>query len=153
MNHDDKTTLDDLPPLPAGLRLRSRKFGANPASPLVPTPAPGARAGTGQKPQPVSIRWEDKGLGLAVTVLELQETGHLVADVFCADAGQRGKAAVSVALVGNIEDRMIRKSIPLDVGEKDGCSGSAEFGKLADAVAELGTELGVVVFLECDRPG
>jgi hypothetical protein len=99
-------------------------------------------------PRPeVVIRWEDPEHGLTVFVRERRDSGRLVADVFCTRAAQLNKLAVSVALVGTIEDQMIRKTIPLNVAEKTGCSGSADFGPLTEAVKELGTQLGVVVFM------
>jgi hypothetical protein len=39
------------------------------------------------------------------------------------------------------------KGIPLDVPEKSGCSGSADFGPRAGAVKQLGPQVGVAVFL------
>lgn len=65
----------------------------------------------------------------------------------CTNAGLLNRAAVSVGLVGTAEDRLIRKTIALDMPEKDGCSGLADFGRLTDAVKELGPQLGAVVFL------
>ena len=56
-------------------------------------------------------------------------------------------AAVSVALVGTVDGEMCRKTVPLNVAEKIGCSGSADFGLLSDATKQLGNELGLVVFI------
>ncbi len=69
------------------------------------------------------------------------------APFFCAHADQLNKLAASVALVGTNADQLIRKTIPLDVPEMTGCSGSADFGPLSEAVKQLGPQLGVVVFL------
>jgi hypothetical protein len=147
MNPEKKPTLESEYPLPEGVKLRTRKFGANPMSSLVATPPGGDRGDSSPARPGFKIRWEDQEHGLIVLVRERRESGHLVADVFCSDAGQLNKLAVSVALVGTIEDQMIRKTIPLDVPEKTGCSGSADFGPLTEAMKELGPELGVVVFM------
>ena len=85
-------------------------------------------------------------LGLKVHVRE-REDGHLIASVFCTDATLLNKVAVSVAVAGMVEDRLLRKTIFLNVAENNGCSGSADFGLLADAVQTLGPQLGLVVFL------
>jgi len=146
MTTDPKQTLLDLFPLPEGVKLRARKFGANPVSSFVPTPVGGDK-GDSSNPRPeFKIAWEDKQQGLKILVRE-RENGHLIADVSCTDAGLLNKAAVSVGLVGTLEDHLIRKTIPLDVPEATGCRGSMDFGPLADAVKELGPQLGVVVFL------
>ena len=147
MNIEKKLPLEDQYPLPEGVKLRTRKFGANPMSPLVATPTGGDTGDSSSARPEFKIRWEDQEHGLTVLVRERRESGHLVADVFCTDAGQLNKLAVSVALVGTVEDQMIRKTIPLDVPEKAGCSGSADFGPLAEAVNDLGPQLGVVVFM------
>ena len=44
-----------------------------------------------------------------------------------------------VGLVGTAKDHVLRKTIPLEVPEKTGCSGSADFGPLGDRVKELGS--------------
>jgi hypothetical protein len=146
MSTDPKRTLPDLFPLPDGTKIRARKFGAKPVSPLVPAPVAGDKGDDAAPRAAFKIRWEDQQQGLTVLVRE-RGNGHLIADVFCTDAGLLDKAAVSVGLVGTVEDHLIRKTIPLDVSENSGCSGSADFGLLADAVKELGQQLGVVVFL------
>jgi hypothetical protein len=146
MNTDPKPTLADLFPLPEGTKLRVRKFGAKPVSELVPAPV-GGNVAQAAAPRPeFKIHWEDQQQGLTVIVRE-RENGHLVAEVCCSDAGLHNKAAVSVGLVGTVEDHLIRKTIPLDVVVTGGCSGSADFGPLTAAVQELGPQLGVVVFL------
>ena len=146
MATDPKPPLPGHFPLPEGLKLRSRKFGVNPVSSLVPVPV-GGDNGDSSNPRPqFEIAWEDNQQGLKVLVRE-RDDGHLIANVLCTDAGLLNKAAVSVGLMGTVEDRLIRKTIPLDVPEATGCSGSADFGPLADAVEELGPQLGVVVFL------
>jgi hypothetical protein len=147
MTTDNNSPLEAQYPLPEGVKLRTRKFGANPMSKLEPTPSGGPMGGAGPARPEFRIAWEDKEHGLTVLVRERRDSGRLVADVFCIDASQLNKLAVSVALVGTIEDRMIRQTIPLNVAEKTGCSGSADFGPLNEAVQELGTELGVVVFM------
>jgi hypothetical protein len=147
MKTESKLNLEDQYPLPKGVKLRTRKFGASPESPLVPTPTGGDMGEAGPTRTEFKIRWEDQDHGLTVLVRDHQESGRLVADVFCTDAGQLNKLAVSVALVGTIEEQMIRKTIPLAVPEKTGCSGSADFGPLTEAVEELGAQLGVVVFM------
>jgi hypothetical protein len=138
--------LADLYSLPPGTKLRVRKFGANPTSPLVPTPVGGNQGASAAVRPEFRLRWEDQQQGLQVTVRE-RDNGHLIAEVFSTDPALLTKATVSVGLVGTIEDGLIRKTIPLDVPETTGCSGSADFGLLEDAVKELGSELGVVVFL------
>jgi hypothetical protein len=75
------------------------------------------------------------------------KNGRLIADVFCTNGELLDKAWVSVALVGTGVDHVSCKAIPLKVPEKNGCSGSADIGPLADAVKELGAYLGVVVLL------
>jgi hypothetical protein len=147
VNHDKKPSLADLYPLPEGVKIRTRKFGANPISPLVPTPSGGDRDDSSSARTEFKIRWEDQEHGLTVLIRERRDSGHLVGDVFCTDAAQLNKLAVSVALVGTNEDQMIRKTISLDVPETTGCSGSADFGPLIEAVQELGPQLGVVVFM------
>jgi hypothetical protein len=59
------------------------------------------------------------------------------------------KASASVVLVGVQEYEMIQKSIKLDQPDQrtGRCCGSADFGLLKDALAKLGTELGLVVFM------
>jgi hypothetical protein len=147
VNIEGKPTLESQYPLPESVKLRTRKFGTNPVSPLVSTPLGPDQADSCLTPPEFKILWEDQEYGLTVHVDEQRESGHLVASVFCADAGQLNKLAVSVALVGAIDDQMIRKTIPLHVQEKTGCSGSADFGPLTEAVKELGPKLRVVVFM------
>jgi hypothetical protein len=142
----DPTNLPDLFPLVKGMKLRTRKLGANPVSPLFPV-----SIGTDNHDSPdprhdFTICWEDPKLGVTVRVRE-QENGRLIADVFSADAALLDKAWVSVSLIGTGVNHISHKSIPLKVAEKNGCSGSADFGPLADAVKELGPQLGVVVML------
>jgi len=146
MSTDPKPTLPDLFPLPEGTKIRARKFGAKPVSPLVPAPVGGDKGDAAAPRAAFKVCWEDPQQGLTVLVRE-RDNGHLIADVICTEAGLLDKAAVSVGLVGTVVDHLIRKTIPLDVPEKSGCSGSADFGPLADAVKELGPQLGVVVFL------
>jgi hypothetical protein len=95
---------------------------------------------------PFKLQWEDAGLGVTVTVTE-RDDGHLIAEAFSREAGRAGSAAVSVGLVGTIEGRTVRKTIPLSVIENTGCRGSADFGPLADAARDLGSHLGMVVIL------
>ena len=82
---------------------------------------------------------------LTVSMRE-SETGRLIADVFSAEMGLLNKAWVSVSLWGTAEGQQIRKSVPLDVAQTNGCSGSADFA-LANAVEQLGDRLGLIVFL------
>jgi hypothetical protein len=147
MSTEHKPTLEGQYPLPEGVKLRTRKFGANPMSSLISTPPGGDRGDSSPARTEFKIRWEDQEHGLTVLIRERRDSGHLIADVFCTDAGRLNNLAVSVALVGTVEDQMIRKTIPLNVPEKTGCSGSADFGLLTDAVKELGAQLGVVVFM------
>jgi hypothetical protein len=135
-------TLEGQYPLPEGVKLRKRKFGTSPVSPLVQVQRAAVSA-----PTDFEIGWKDSEHGLTLVIREQRENGRLVANVFCSDSGHLNKLAVSVGLVGMGEERMIRKTIPLVVAEKNGCSGSADFGPLAEAVEELGDRLGVVVFM------
>jgi hypothetical protein len=144
MNTDPTSNPPDFFPLPHGMKIRTPKFGAQPVSPFFPVPI------TEGEPSAVrpefKICWEDQQQGLSVVVRE-RENGHLSAAVFCTDAGLLDKAAVSVGLMGATAEHSIHKTIPLNVRDKTGCSGSADFGPLACAVKELGPQLGVVVFL------
>jgi hypothetical protein len=71
----------------------------------------------------------------------------LIADVFCTYAGLLDQSAVSVGLMGVAADHVIPKAIPLNVPDNNCRSGSADFGPLTDVVKELGSQLGVIVFL------
>jgi hypothetical protein len=148
VSHDKEPSLADLYPLPEGVRLRSRKFGANPVTPLQPTPSRGAECASGDAVE-FLLRHEDQELGLFTRVREDADSHHLIAEVFSIHSEHLNQAAVSVALVGTVEDQMIRKTIPLNTEEhsKYRCSGSADFGKLEDAIRELGAQLGLIVFL------
>ena len=46
-----------------------------------------------------------------------------------------------------IGDQKIHKLIPLQIAERNGCSGATDFGSLTNAVKELGPQLGLIVFL------
>jgi hypothetical protein len=150
MSNDPDPNLSDLFPLPKGMKIRTRKFGANPVSPLFPVPVDGDRSDSTKPRSEFQIRWENQPLGVTALVRE-RENGHLIADVFCTNADLLDKAWVSVGLMGTT-DQLIRKSIPLNVPAKNGCGGSADFGPLTAAVKELGPQLGVVVFLLLRRP-
>ena len=143
MNKDNPLSLDDEYPLPKGVKLRTREFGTNAMSPLVPIPANGD---SNPAPPEFMIRWEDQDHGLTVLVRERRDDGHLIADVVCTDADQLNKLAVSVALVGTKEMQMIRRTIPLAVPDRIGCSGSADLGLFSAAMEKLGNQLGVIVF-------
>jgi hypothetical protein len=146
MAAEPKPTPPDLFPLPAGIKLRTRKFGANPLA-LHASALAGVCKGDPSAPrEEFEIRWEDQKQGLTVIVRN-RDDGRLIADVFAIDAALLNKAWVSVSLVGKAEHDSERKTIPLDVAEKNGCSGSAEFGPLVDVVNRLGPEIGLVVFL------
>jgi hypothetical protein len=173
MNEKKKLTLEELYPLPEGVKLRIRKFGANPTTGFVSAPGGGQGAAAGPARPPFKLRWEDTTLGLTVLMREDLASGRLVADVFCTDPAKLNKASVSVSLVGKGKDQSVRKEIPLNepetasqaistslapsigktisLNEPDprsgGCCGSAKFGSLNDAIGELGTELGLVVFM------
>lgn len=151
MSTDKTQSLSDLYPLPEGVKIRSRKFGANPATPLLPVrPAGPAASADTPSPQEFKLRHEDEKLGLLAILQEDANSGRLTAEVFSRHPDHMKRAAVSVALVGTIEGGMICKTIPLDREVKNGdycCSGSADFGSLADAVQQLGDRLGLIVFL------
>ena len=143
MNSDNQCNIDELYPLPKGVKLRTKKIGPNASSPLFPIPTSGdSHPGT---PEFV-IRWEDPTYGLLVLVRERRDDSHLIADVVCSNPDQLNKLAVSVALYGTKEMQKIRKTIPLTVPQQTGCSGSADFGLFSAAVEKLGTALGVIVF-------
>jgi len=150
MSTDPKPNLWDLFPLPKGMKHRSPKFGANPTSPPVPVPVGGDKGDTTDPRPAFQIPWEDPQLGLKVLVQE-REDGHLIADVFCTNAALLNKAAVSVGLVGTAVDPLIRKSIQLNVPEKNGCRGSWDFGLLTNTVKELGPQIGLIVFLLLEK--
>jgi hypothetical protein len=137
--------LEDLFPLPPGVKDHTTKFGANPVSALVPVPAAGERSPTAPRPD-FEIRWEDQKLGVKALMRE-GEDGRLIADVFCNDPNLLGKGAVSVTLAGAAPDPLLGKIIPLTMPDANGCKGSADFGPLASAVQELGPRLCVVVML------
>src|SRR5687767_5096849 len=111
MSTDPKQTLDELFPLPKGIKIRSRKFGKNPVSALVPTSVGQANCSADSQRSPFQIDWEDQHLELKVRVRE-QENGRLIATVFCNNADRLGKAAVSVGLWGTAAEFSIRKSVP-----------------------------------------
>lgn len=146
MNTDPNPNLHDPFPLPKGMIRHTTKIGAYPISEFVPVPVSG-RNGASSDPRPeFKICWEDQQQGLRVLVRE-REDGHLIADVFCSNAGLLGQAAMSVGLVGAGTTDVILKAIPLNMPEKNGCSGSADLGSLASAVKQLGSQLGLVVML------
>ena len=96
MATEPKPTLIDLFPLPEGVRIRERRFGANPVSSFVPVPVRDDKGDT--SPQSAfKLSWEDREQGLTVIVKE-QNNGHLIANVFSTDASLLNKAVVSVAL-------------------------------------------------------
>jgi len=128
------------------MKIRTKKIGSNPVSPLFPVPVHPDNGDSSDTPPRFKICWEDQKLGVIVRVRE-EENGRLTTEVFSSNAGLLDKAWVSVSLAGTGVDHLSRKAIPLIKPEKDGCSGSADFGPLADAVKELGSQLGVVVIL------
>ncbi len=143
--NSDKNPLDEIFPLPPGMKLATRKFGVNP-----PLPLKAVRTGTQQTNLPLTFRWEDSTLGLTVVINEDQTTGKLAAEAFCNDPALKGKAAASVALFGREEFKMIRKTIKFDQPDNrmgSGCCGSADSGQLSDAIALLGPEMGLLVFM------
>ena len=146
MSTEPKPTMPELFPLPEGIKLRTRKFGTNPVSLLVSGPMGGPQGASSAPRLEFRIEWEDAAQGLSVTVRE-RDDGHLIADVFSTDPARLHKAALSVGLVGTVEEGLIRKTVPLNVPEEDGCSGSADFGPLTAAVKELGSQIGIVAFL------
>src|SRR5262245_7814770 len=142
MSTDPKSTLPDLFPLPEPVKLRTPKFGARPVSNFVPVPTP-VDQGAGPSRPAFRIDWQDQEQGLTVRIRETAD-GHLSAEVFSTDAALLNQAAVSVGLLGTAEGRLIRKTVPLNVAEPQGCSGSADLGPLADAVQQLGPQLAAV---------
>jgi hypothetical protein len=148
MNPNDK--LDELFPLPKGMKLQIRKFGQNPATPLK-TMSTGDRQTLGQEPTPL-FRWEDSTLKLSAVLYEDPGTGKMTCHVLCSDPTLLNKAAAPVALFGKREGEMILKTIKLNQPDPPtgGCRGSAEFGLLKDAIEKLGTEMGLIVFLSIE---
>ena len=142
MTSDQYPALGEMMPLPPGIKLRRRKFGAD--SPII-TVNLGGNASDSERLSLFELHWNDPELGLTVMVRE-QPSGRLVTDVACADAGLLNKW-VSVALMGTFNTEMVRKTIPLDTPEGAGCGGFADFGPLADAVKLLGPQLRIVVIL------
>jgi len=147
MTHDEDAELDEMFPLPAGVVLRECRFGSSNVSPVVALPLPGEQAGTGPERAAVMLRHSDPKLGVTVEVREIRESGHLSARATCTDAGLLNKAEVAVVFFGSAENRLVNRKVPLDVPEENGCSGSADFGKLSALADELGTSLGMVVCL------
>ncbi len=142
MAPDEDAELDEMFPLPPGVVLRRRRFGSRSVSPLVPLTTP---AGTDRPP--VALRHSDPKLGVTVEIHEVRESGHLAAHARCTDGALLNKGEVSVVLYGAAEGRLINRRIKLEVAEVEGCSGSADFGKLAAIADELGTSFGMVICL------
>jgi hypothetical protein len=141
MNSEEKTSSYPFP-VPEGVRVRSRRFGRKPASPMIVVDAaraPGCEHG-------FTMHWEDAEQGLSVMARE-QPDGRLLARVVCCDANLHGRAWLSVAVVGASSEHFIRQTIPLAAPDSDGHSGSADFGPFGDIVKELGPQLGMIVFL------
>src|SRR5262249_11007587 len=134
-------------PLPPEIRLRECRFGSSAPSRVVPLPAPGDEVGSGQERPPVVLSHTDPKLGVTVEAREDRESGHLAALAHCTDPGLLNQGEVAVVLFGSREGRLISKKIKLDVAEKGGCGGSADFGQLGPMADELGTQLGMLVFL------
>jgi hypothetical protein len=135
----------DFPP--EGITVREPLFGTSPGSPLFPF-----HMDDSTPHQTFKICWEnqfsekDGGRKLSVVVHE-RDDGHLIAEVFCTDPGLVNVGVASVGLSGTIEEQRIHKSIPFRVLEKDGCSGSFDFGLFKNVVKELGQGMRVVTFL------
>lgn len=140
------SVMNDLFPLPAGIRLRTRTFGKNSVSDLMPTGLRKDQSASSEQREPFKILLVVDGLGLKVLMQE-REDGHLLANVHCRDISLLNRAAAVVGLVGTKEFELISKTIPFDVAEGDGCAGSADFGTLTAAVEKLGEELSVVAYL------
>jgi len=146
MDTDPNPPLPDMFPPRPGIKRRTRKFGTTLVSPFFPV-AVGKNGEDSSGPLPdFKICWEDKQLGLTVLTRQ-HENGRLIADVFCTYAGLLDQSAVSVGLIGATADHSISKTIPLVVSEKNGRSGSADFGPLKDIVKDLGPQLAVIAFL------
>jgi hypothetical protein len=148
MDNSRQPTFEELFPLPPGVKLQKRKFGATPPTPLKTVQAGGQRS-AGEDEPPLTLTWDDAKLRLSAVVREDPHTGKLIGSAFCTDPAMLNKASASVSLVGTHEYEMIRKTIKLDQPDKrtGGCCGSADFGLLKDAIVKLGTELGLVVFM------
>ena len=129
---------------PSGIRLRKKKFGTNMGAPLVPVPANVADS-LATRPA-FELHLENPGIRLTVHMRE-REDGHLIVDAFCADPDLVNKAWAAVSLYGKGEWLRISKSIFLDVAEPTGCRGYADFGTMANALKELGHQMGLIAFL------
>ena len=60
MSTEPKPALPGLFPLPEGIKLRTRKFGANPVSEFVPAPVGGDRDDVTAPRSEFKLRWEDQ---------------------------------------------------------------------------------------------
>jgi hypothetical protein len=151
MSHEKKPSPADLFPLPEWVKIRTRKFGANPVTPLQPIPS--GESADANRPE-FLLRFQDQDLGIVALVGEDRQSRHLLARVFSSKPEHLNEAAVSVAIVGTVEDQMLRKSIPLNTEEHGDyhCSGSADFGRFDDVVGKLGDQLGLIVFLLINPP-
>ncbi len=149
MATDATPGVPELSPQPTRFKLRTRKFGAKPVSDYVTVPVSGRQGGVDPQPR-FELHWKDEQMGLTAVVRE-QENGRLIAEVFSSDAGLLGKAAVSVGLAGKEADHVINKVILLNAPVGNGCGGTVDFGPLADAVKELGTQIAVIVFLNLNK--
>jgi hypothetical protein len=136
--------LNNLHTLPDGIKLRTLKLDSKPA--LKPVSVPDATQPISATRPAFALHWEDDDQGLSVDVRE-QEDGHLRADVSVTDVGLK-QAFMSVGLFGSTgEYALVRKTVPLATVDERGCHGSADMGTLANAVKELGHEIGLVCFL------
>jgi hypothetical protein len=136
MSNNRKPTLEELFPLPSGIKIHTRKFGVAPVSQPVLVPAVGFR-----------YVFEDPEQGLHVVVTE-RDDGRLVGEATYRDAAGPERAVVSVAITSNRTEDSIRKTIQLnEPTEGGGCRGTADFGTRADAIARLGDQFVFVVFV------
>jgi len=147
----DESLLRQRFPLPPSVKLRKPRFGTSGPSDPQPVPPVGELGDTGPDGvrAPYKLSWpragQDSGLGIEVTILE-QKNGELLAYVESPRKEALGQG-VSVALLGNIENRLVRKTVNLSKAEEHGCSGVVSFGMLSQVVKELGDQLQVDAFL------
>ena len=148
MTPETKSAFDDLFPLPQGVKLRARRFAANPVSEPASAPVGGPLGNNSAPRKAFELHWSDEALQLSVDVRE-RDNGRMVAEAFCKDASLLGRAAVSVGLVGEDEEvyDTVGGSILLNETEDGGCAGSLDLGPLADAVERLGANLRLVAYL------
>jgi hypothetical protein len=145
MTNDQEPTLEEMWPLPPGIKLRRPQFGSSPESAPVTVRGSENTADATLNSERFEIRWKDPEQGFAVAMRE-QPDGRLIAEVSGVGNSLLGKW-VSVSLAGMVNDHLISKTIALKAPEQNGCNASADFGLLTDVARELGPQIRMIVFL------